>query len=446
MELLDLTAVLICLIAALAFLNARVLRLPSTVGVTLGGLLVSVVLLGLAAFDVPLALDAVQAVRAIDFDEVVFQGVLSFLLFAGALGVDTHMLWRMRGPVLAFALLATALSIALVGVLVQLLFSVAGLSVSFTYCLLFGALISPTDPVAVLGMLRQARVPQGIETLVAGESLFNDGVGVVAFAVLAGLLSGPGQSVGRPAAEAVGQLAGGATGGHGTSPGEIAVFFVQEAFGGLALGLVLGYLAYLALRAVDDFVTEMLVTLGLVLALTAVADRLHLSAPLAAVAAGLLVGLLTDRRPAALSSRHRFEGFWHLLDELLNVALFALLALELVAVELDRADLLLGVAALPLVLLARTASVNVPYYLLHHREHFPPYTRRLMVWGGLRGAISVALAFGVPSGDERDSFLVMTYVIVVFSIVAQGLTVRPLARWAARAAAVEEASSPSRAG
>ena len=435
MELLDLAAALTCLIAALSFLNARVLKLPSSVGVTLGGLLVSVALLGLVSLQVPLALDAVEAVRAIDFDEVVFQGVLSFLLFAGALGIDTHALWRMRGPVLAFALLATAVSIAGVGVMVYLLFSAAGVTISFTYCLLFGALISPTDPVAVLGMLKQARVPQRIETLVAGESLFNDGVGVVAFAVLVGLVARPGEAVGEGAAEAVS--------GHGTSPAEVAAFFAREAFGGLALGLLLGYLAYLALRAVDDFVTEMLVTLGLVLALTAVADRFHVSAPLAAVAAGLLVGLLTDWSPAALSSRDRFESVWQFFDELLNVALFALLALELVAVELDRRDLLLGALALPLILIARTASVNVPYYLLHRRERFGPYTRRLMIWGGLRGAISVALAFSVPTGDERDTFLVMTYVIVVFSILAQGLTVGPLARRAAAAAAVEEANQDS---
>lgn len=414
MELLDATAALTCLIAALAFLNARVLRLPAAVGVTLGGLAVSVLILALAALRVPAALDVVAAVREIDFSDVVFQGVLSFLLFAGGLGIDTRRLWRMRVPVLGFALLATALSIGLVGGLVHLLLLVVGVDVPLVYSLLFGALISPTDPVAVLGMLKQARVPKRIETLVAGESLFNDGIGVVAFAVLAGL-----------AAEGSGAAEGA---GHATGAGDIALFFVQEAFGGLALGVVLGGLSYLALRAVDDFVTEMLVTLGLVLALTALAAHWHVSGPLAAVAAGLLVGLLTDRHPGVLSSRDRFESVWHLLDELLNVALFALLALEVVAVELDRRDLVLGVLAVPLVLLARTVSVNVPYALLRRREDFAPYTRRLMIWGGLRGAISVALAFSVPPGEARDTFLVMTYVVVVFSIVGQGLSVLPLAR------------------
>ena len=425
MEILDLAALLTCVTAALAFLNARFLKLPATVGVTIGGLLVSIALLGLNVLHAPLVTDAIVAVQGVDFDEVVFQGLLSFLLFAGALGVDTHALWRMRTAVLAFALLATATSIALVGVLVHWMFAAAGLDVSMAYCLLFGALISPTDPVAVLGMLKQARVPQRIETLVAGESLFNDGVGVVAFAVLAGVAAGTGEAAHSGAAD-------------------IALFFVQEAFGGLVLGLVLGYAAYLAVRAMDDFVTEVLVALGLVLALTAVADRLHLSAPLAAVAAGLLVGLLTDRRPGVLSSKERFEAVWELIDDLLNVALFALLALELVAVDFEGQAVLLGVLAIPLVLIVRTVSVSLPYYLLDHREGFASYTRRLMIWGGLRGGISVALAFSVPSGPERDLFLVMTYVIVVFSIIGQGLTVGPLARRAARAAA-PEADQPASA-
>ena len=434
MEILDLAAAMTCLIAALSFVNARVLRLPATVGVTLGGLLVSVVVLVLSSLDVPLALNAVDVVQGIDFDTVVFDGILSFLLFAGALEVDTHALWRMRTPVLAFALLATGISIGLVALMVYALTSAFGLSISFTYCLLFGALISPTDPVAVLGMLKQARVPERIETLVAGESLFNDGVGVVAFAVLAGLV-GSGEATGTTDVAASGP-------GSENGPAGVAVFFAQEAFGGLALGLLLGGVAFLALRAVDDFVTEMLASLGLVLALTAVAEKLHVSAPLAAVAAGLLVGLLTDRRPAALSSRERFESVWDFIDELLNVSLFTLLALELLAVDFDRRTLVMGVIAIPLVLLARTVSVNVPYYLMHHRAGFTPYTRRLMIWGGLRGAISLALAFSVPTGTERETFLVMTYVVVVFSVLAQGLTVGRLAGRAGSAESDRAGGSP----
>lgn len=411
MPLLDLAALFISLIAALSFLNARFLKLPSAIGVTVGGLLVSLSLLLLSQLNVPAAVQAVDLMRGIQFDDFVFEGVLSFLLFAGALGVNTHSLWQLRGPVLSFALLSTALSILLVGLGVTGLLTLFGVHIPLLYGLLFGALISPTDPVAVLGMLKQAKVPQKIETLVAGESLFNDGVGVVAFTVLAGIAAAAGSH------------------GHGPDLSALGVtsFFLQEALGGLLLGAGLGYGAYLALRQVNDFVTEMLVTLGLVLGLTAIAVHLHVSAPLAAVAAGLIVGVLTDRMPAALSSKEKFESTWHLTDELLNILLFAMLALEILAVRFTTQGVVIGLLTIPLVLLARAVSVQVPVTLLGRKYGFTPFTRRLMVWGGLRGAISVALAFTVPAGPERDLFLVMTYVVVVFSIIAQGLTVGRLA-------------------
>ncbi|CAM4152651.1 cation:proton antiporter [Deinococcus marmoris] len=419
MQILDLATLLVCVTAALAFVNARYWKLPASIGVTVGGLGVSLIIFGLVSLDVPFAREAVTLVRGIEFSDFVFQGVLSFLLFAGALGVNSYALWGLRGPVLTFALLSTAISIALVGGATYALLGLFGLQVSFIYCLLFGALISPTDPVAVLGMLKQAGVPKRIETLVAGESLFNDGVGVVAFAVLAGIAA----------------ASGGGAEAHGPamSAGGIALFFAQEALGGLALGLFLGWVGWLALRSVSDFVVEVLVTLSVVLACTAVAANLHVSAPLAAVAAGLLIGSLADRAPAGLSSRERFESFWHLADELLNIFLFALLALEVVVVRFSGQSLLLGLIAIPLVLLIRTISVQLPVLLLGRRRDFNPYTRRLMVWGGLRGAISVALAFTVPAGPERDLFLVMTYVVVVFSIIVQGLTVGRLAARAVEA-------------
>ncbi|QFP75885.1 sodium:proton antiporter [Deinococcus sp. AJ005] len=425
MQILDLATLLVCVTAALAFVNARYWKLPASIGVTVGGLGVSLIIFALVSLDVPFARDAVSLVRGIEFNDFVFQGVLSFLLFAGALGVNSHALWGLRGPVLTFALLSTAISIGLVGGATYALLGLFGLDVSFVYCLLFGALISPTDPVAVLGMLKQAGVPKRIETLVAGESLFNDGVGVVAFAVLAGIAAAGG--------------GGGEAHGPAMSAGGVALFFAQEALGGLALGLFLGWVGWLALRSVSDFVVEVLVTLSVVLACTAIAANLHVSAPLAAVAAGLLIGSLAERRPAGLSSRERFEGFWHLADELLNIFLFALLALEVVVVRFSGQSLLLGLIAIPLVLLVRTISVYLPVLVLGRRRDFNPYTRRLMIWGGLRGAISVALAFTVPAGPERDLFLVMTYVVVVFSIIVQGLTVGRLAARAVDATEGEKA-------
>ena len=231
MQILDLAALLVCVTAALAFVNARYWRLPASIGVTVGGLGVSLIIFALVSLDVPFAREAVTLVRGIEFNDFVFEGVLSFLLFAGALGVNSHALWGLRGPVLTFALLSTAISIALVGGATFVLLGAFGLQVSFIYCLLFGALISPTDPVAVLGMLKQAGVPKRIETLVAGESLFNDGVGVVAFAVLAGIAAAGG---------------GGEAHGPAMSAGGVALFFAQEALGGLALGLTLGWVGWLA--------------------------------------------------------------------------------------------------------------------------------------------------------------------------------------------------------
>lgn len=415
MSLLDLSALLIVVTGGLAFLNNRFLKLPPSIGVTIGGLSLSLLLLVLISLNVPFAQTAVDLVRDIQFEDFVFQGVLSFLLFAGALGINSHALWALRGPVVTFALVSTVLSTGLVGLAVYGLLHLFGLNVSLVYCLLFGALISPTDPVSVLGVLKRAKVPRRIETLVAGESLFNDGVGVVAFAVIA-------------------SVAAASSGDHAITPNapEIALFFAQEALGGLLLGAVLGLIGWWAVRRADDFVVEVLITLGVVVSCTAVAAHLHTSAPLAAVAAGLVIGLLNDRVSSTLSAHEKFDGFWELTDELLNIFLFVLLALKVVALEFSLQALALGVLIVPLLLVIRALSVAVPVRLLRRRHRFPAFTRRLMVWGGLRGAISVALAFSVPAGPERELFLVITYVIVVFSVLVQGLTVGGLAAQAAR--------------
>jgi len=426
MSLLDLSALLIVVTGGLAFLNNRFLKLPASIGVTVCGLLLSLLLLALVQLDIPFAQRAVRLVQGIQFEDFVFQGVLSFLLFAGALGVNSRALWTLRGPVVIFALLSTLLSTGLVGVSVYGLLHLFGLNVSLVYCLLFGALISPTDPVSVLGVLKRAKVPRRIETLVAGESLFNDGVGVVAFAVIA-------------------SVAAASTGDHAAtvSASGIALFFAQEAVGGLLLGTVLGLIGWWAIRRMDDFVVEVLITLGVVISCTAIAAHLHTSAPLAAVAAGLVVGLLNDRTPTTLTSHEKFDGFWELTDELLNIFLFVLLALKVVALKFSVQALALGVLAVPLLLSIRALSVAVPVWLLRNRQRFPPFTRRLMVWGGLRGAISVALAFSVPAGPERELFLVMTYVVVVFSVLVQGLTVGGMALQAARAGKIGSAQHKS---
>ncbi len=411
MNVLQLVSILVTLTALLSFVNRRFLRLPTTIGVTLVGLAVSLVVLGLVALKVPSAEAAVRVLSGVRFDDVLFQGLLSFLLFAGALSLDTGELFRQRTAVLTFALVSTALSIGLVGALVYGLLHLAGVSISWPLALLFGAIISPTDPVAVLDLLKRARVPARLEAVIAGESLFNDGIGVVAFAVIAAV-AGP---VGHAAVTPLG----------------VAGLFVQEALGGVLFGAALGYAAYLLLRQVDDYVVEVLITLAVVTGGYTLADQLHLSGPLAMVVAGLLIGQLNDRGILSDASRPHFDGFWHLTEELLNVGLFVLIALEVIVVNFSPLTLGLGLACVPIVLFSRAVSVRLPLLALSRRYRFSPFTAQVMTWGGLRGGIAVALAFSVPPGQAHDLFLVLTYVVVVFSIVVQGLTMGRLARKAA---------------
>ncbi|WP_425147066.1 cation:proton antiporter [Deinococcus sp.] len=403
MNIYALTSALVTLTALCAYLNARFLRLPVTVGVVVIGLLLALLTSGLASLGLAPAREAVALLRSVKFDEVLFQGVLSFLLFAGALSLNVGALLKQQGAVLTFALVSTALSIVLVGGLVYLLLDVAGLHVSLTVALLFGAIISPTDPVAVLDLLKRARVPARLEALIAGESLFNDGVGVVAFTLIAALAFG---------------------GDHSQITGVLDVLwlFLHEAVGGVVFGAALGLLAWWLLRQVDDYLTEVLLTLAVVTGGNLLAVWLGVSGPLAMVVAGLLIGRVKERGVVSDASRPHFDAFWHLTEEVLNVGLFVLIALEAVAVGFSWRSLLLGLLCVPIVLLSRGLSVRLPMLFLRRRYEFTPFTSQVMTWGGLRGGIAVALAFSMPPGSAQTLFLVLTYVVVVFSIVVQGLS------------------------
>ncbi len=407
----QLVSLLVTVTALLAFVNRRYLRLPTTIGVTVAGLVLSLVLLALTDTALPVAQALVHTLEGVKFNDVLFQGLLGFLLFSGALSVNTRALLAQSGAVLTFALVSTVLSVVLVGSLVFGLLHLVGIDISFAFALLFGAIISPTDPVAVLDLLKRARVPVRLETLIAGESLFNDGVGVVLFAVLLAV----------------------ATGGASLSGLEVVGLFAREALGGVAFGLLLGWLAYRLLRVVDDYVVEVLITLAVVTGGYVLADLLHVSGPLAMVVAGLLVGRVTETGVLSDTTRPRFEGFWHLTEELLNTGLFVLIALEVIAVNFSPITLLVGVLCVPIVLFARALSVRLPLLALQRRYRFSPFTSRVMTWGGLRGGIAVALAFSMPEGPARNTFMVLTYVVVVFSIVVQGLSMDRLAQRAAQA-------------
>ena len=424
----QLAAALVSLAALFGYLNHRLLRLPPTIGMMATALLVSLLLLVVGAVagsgpDNPvreLIRVTSSTLSRIDLSHLVLDVMLGFLLFAGALHVNLDDLLDRRYAIASFATASLAVSTVLVGTLLFLLLRAVGLPFSYLHCLLFGALISPTDPVAVLGIMRRARAPRSLEAKVVGESLFNDGLGVVLFLTLVGLVAGSG------GAAAGGHAATGG-GGSGVALGSTALFLLREVGGGAAFGLAAGWLGYAVLRSIDDRRLELLITLALAAGGYALAGALHLSAPLAMVVIGLLIGNKGRHLAMTDATRENLDRFWETLDELLNAVLFLLIGLELLVLPLPSkaAPPVIAAAALvvPIVLLSRWVGIGLPVTALRllGRE-FSHRAVRIITWAGLRGGISVALALSLPAGQERDLFLVMTYVVVVFSILVQGLT------------------------
>ena len=407
----NVAVILLVLTALAAYVNHRVVRLPTAIGVMAIALVASLVLAvlnslgfgGLQHYETSL-------LGAIDFPEVVLKGMLSVLLFAAALGVNFSDLHAYRWHVTALAVLGTIASTLLIGGAVWLALGWAGLSLSLPYCLIFGALISPTDPVAVAGIIRSAGAPRSMDVVISGESLFNDGIGVVLFAMLLGMIAG------------------------GGTPDWTRglVLLAREAGGGLAYGLVLGYITYRLLRSIDNYQVEIMITLAAVLGGYALARELEVSGPLAMVVAGLVVG---DRgRELGMSelTRKHHDEFWELLDWMLNSVLFVLIGLEFAAVTFSLQVLLVSAVMIVVALLARLVCAGAPMAVLSRYFTMPRGAWQVLTWGGLRGAISIALALSLPSGPSRDLILGMTYYIVVFSILVQGLTIGKVVRWATR--------------
>lgn len=400
----EIIAILLTLSAFFSFINYRFLRLPNTIGLMLIGLLFSLLLIAISWFAPDSKQWAVAMLNQIDFDEALLHGMLSFLLFAGALHVNINDLRQQYRIILGLATAGVVMSTFIVGVISWEVLSLLGFNISFSYCLLFGALISPTDPIAVLGILKKAGTPKSLEVKIVGESLFNDGVGVVIFLILLEMTGS----------------------GHDLGFTRILTLFVQEAIGGGLLGLGAGVLAYWMLKQVDNYQVEILITLGLVTGGYALADSLHLSAPIAIVIAGLLIG--NHGRSFAMSenTRQNLDTFWELADEVLNAVLFLLIGLEVMVLSyswLNFAGALLGIV---IVLSARLVSVSVSIQLLKRYRSFSPHVVKILTWGGLRGGISIALALSLPAGAERDTLLAITYGVVVFSILVQGLTIGPV--------------------
>lgn len=405
MDYFAIATVLVVLSAAFGYINIRFLKLPDTIGLMLITIVFTLVVFVLSYFDDTLLLKERELISSIDFETVLLDVMLSFLLFAGALHTNFQQLKIQRKPILVFATLGTLLSTFLAGGFIYYLLTLLQFEIDFIYCLLFGALISPTDPIAVLGILKKVGAPKKLETKIVGESLFNDGVGVVIFLTIYQIAKGTSE----------------------ISVVHIAELFFVEVIGGIALGFAVGWGAYKLLKSIDDYDIEVIITIAAVMGGTLVAQQLHLSAPLAMVTAGLIVGNDTMRQSSMSEITEQYvDKFWELIDILLNTILFVMIGMEILMLTFDGKYILAGFISIPILLFARYLSLLLPIKLYAKKLNFVPKTNLIMTWGGLRGGISIALALSLTQDMHRDLFLVITYIIVVFSIIVQGLTVGKL--------------------
>ncbi|PAW93730.1 sodium:proton antiporter [Mucilaginibacter sp. MD40] len=403
----EIITITIVLAAAFAYINHRVIKWPPTIGIMALSLISSIALVFLGNSRWLLSAKAVQLANSVDFQDVLMNFMLSFLLFAGAIHIDAGKLKRERWPVLLLATIGILISTFVVGGMTWGLFNLFNTPVPFIYCLLFGSLISPTDPIAVMGILKQAKIPSSLEVKIAGESLFNDGVAVVIFISIA-------------------QIARSTSGDFNAI--DIGRLFLQEAVGGLVFGALLGYIGFLALRSIDDYKVEVLITLAIVMGGYTLASHLHISGPLAMVIAGIITGNKSKEMGMSDQTRDYLGKFWHLVDEILNAVLFLFIGLEMLIIKIHPTVMVIGAISIVTVLLARWISVIIPVSLLKFKIKFENNAVAILTWGGLRGGISVALALSLSSNMYRDEFVLITYIIVVFSILVQGLTIGKLAK------------------
>ncbi|MHB1246191.1 MAG: cation:proton antiporter [Sulfuriferula sp.] len=404
MTLFNIISILISLTAAFAYINYRFIHLPSAIGLTVVALVMSLAVAVFGRFQPEMVVWAQQLIKQIDFTDVVFHGMLSFLLFAGAIHVNLNEMAEQKWFIGILATVGLVTSMFIIGILLYYVGVMLEIKLPFLYCLIFGALISPTDPIAVLGILKKAGVPKSLEVKVAGESLFNDGVGVVVFITLVGIASG----------------------GHDVTIGDVSKLFLQEAVGGIVVGMILGYLGYLILKSVNDYVVEITVTLAMATGGYALSEALHTSAPLAVVVMGLIVGNHGKVFAMSDTTQEHLFSFWTLIDELLNALLFTLIGLEMIVILFVPEHFKLALLAIVIVLFARFVSVGIPVRLAKPFHQFTPNAIKIMTWGGLRGGISVALALSLPLSPYRDLIIEATYSVVIFSIIVQGLTVGKL--------------------
>ena len=410
MELYYTFSVLIVLASFFAYLNVRFLKLPGTIGIMIIAMLVSVAirLLGDQYFP-ETTKEFFMLIQEFDFTEILMGAMLNFLLFAGALHINISDLRDHKWPILTYASVSVVLSALIIAGLFYMIAPMLGLEIPFIYCLLFGTLISPTDPIVVLGILKEAKVPKMIETKITGESLFNDGVAVVMFAVVLKMATDV---------------------NFDATFGSIAKLFLLEAGGGILLGALLGFTASNVMKKIDDYKVSVLITLSIVMGGFLIAKELHFSSPLAMVIAGLIIGNFGKSVAMSETTRDYLSKFWELIDEILNAILFLFIGFELLMLPDLQEQLLLGVVAIFICLLARTLAIFIPASTILRKNTYSKGSLTTMVWGGIRGGVSIALVMSIPNsvGEIKDVLLEVTYIVVLFSIVVQGLTVGKVAK------------------
>lgn len=407
MELYYSFSVLIVLASLFAYINHRFLKLPGTIGIMLIAIIISVLIriVGTTVFP-KTTLSFFNLISEFDFTEILMGAMLNFLLFAGAMHVNFADLRKQKLPIITFSTVGVILSTFAVGGLLFYISPYLHVQIPFLYCLLFGALISPTDPIAVLGILKQANVPKSLETKIAGESLFNDGVAVVLFSIILQLAETADMEI---------------------SLQSITWLLIHEAGGGLLLGAILGFSAMKALNRIDDYVVSVLITLAVVMGGYLIATSLHVSGPLTMVIAGLFIGNMAIRSRAESPSRDYITKFWELIDHILNAILFLFIGFELLLIPDITQHWLLGIFAVVAVLLARFVSIWLPSFIIPFLERFNKGTLKVLVWGGLRGGVSIALVLSMSTGLYKNLLLEVTYFVVIFSIVVQGLSIGKVA-------------------
>ncbi|MDJ0624736.1 MAG: sodium:proton antiporter [Candidatus Caenarcaniphilales bacterium] len=406
MSIFEISAIIITIAAAFSFINYKFLKLPTTIGAMMIALIVSTILIILHSLGINLELWAEKILQELNFSEALLKGMLGFLLFAGALHINLDDLFEQKVGVSLLSTIGVLGSTFIIGLSTFWVLSLLGIHIPFIYTLVFGALISPTDPIAVLSILKQNNAPKELETKIAGESLFNDGIGVVIFLALVEI----------------------ATGHHEVSIKEISFLFIEEAIGGTILGLFLGWVGFQLIKRVDDYQVEILLTLALVSGGYSLAQSLHFSGPIAIVIAGLMIGNRGRRLAMSENTRQNLDKFWQLIDEVLNIVLFVLIGMELIVISFNFKYFIAGLSAIIISLLARLIMVSFSIKTTE-RINKISYSKEIIpiiTWAGLRGGISIALALSLPESESKNVILAITYCVVVFSIVVQGLSIKKL--------------------